>query len=529
MQKFINIAEQYVEWLALGIGVVYLGFMGWSYGYQPTLNVTIAGKSVEPGQIEKTIADGPIKDLDEKIQSSAFVPIEPPDVVAVFIDSAGDKTAIVSNYTSSFQPNPLGGAGSDQGPQEKGPITPKLAGLPKPPATIPVAIASYRTLIEFADPKFDAAAAAGGAVVPIISKDIDAVSFKCKVDAKTVSKAFSDAFGANASPKLFQTMYLRVHLWREEQSGPDKWSQPVEILPLVINPLPDIPQGPVEDQPAAVYRLWAGANQDQILHPPFYQTAKDAPPWVDPEQAAAAAVPAKAGAVAVPPAGAAAMPPAAAAQNPAFAGADLATGMFNPLQKVTDDFVIAHDETVKPDKTYRYYVQYSIFNPLFHLPKLGGEAAIKQFELSSPGMDAAQVADMSQPISIPSRTQIFVKSVQGSTVHFAVFQWSPQIKETEIVATAGDTLAPSPYMLVDVRQEPSHASYVLLVNPDGIDMRHDVIKDQKDPTFIQNERDAAAAANPTVGPVTPTTVAPGIQPPGRPGTTPQVVRPNAND
>src|ERR1700728_4843656 len=98
MQKFLNIAEQYVEWLALGIGVLYLGLMGWSYVYQSNINVTLGGKVVEPGEIDKVIAEGPIKELDQKTSSTSVVRITPPNNVIAWENGFADKAAFVDNF-----------------------------------------------------------------------------------------------------------------------------------------------------------------------------------------------------------------------------------------------------------------------------------------------------------------------------------------------------------------------------------------------------------------------------------------------
>jgi hypothetical protein len=541
MQKFLNIAEQYIQWVALGVGVLYLALMGWSYVYQPNINVTLGPKVVEPGEIEKVIAEGPIKELDEKINSDTAVDITPPDVVTAWTNGIEDKKALVENIPSVFGTNPDGGVGANSGPVNPVTDQQKLAVLPKIPAAVPVAVAAYRTMIEFPDPNFDAANAAPGAAVPLIDKDIDAASVEFKVDSNALAKAFGDAFNANPNPKLFQTMYLRVHLWREEQNANGGWDAPTEIPALSINKPADYPKDPVGQQSGLVYNAWALANQDLMIHPPFFQIAKGAPPWYMPDQAPAAAAPAAAqpdanpavapdgprpGAPlrgrqpaqpgqALPPPGQVGtdqprpnmfQPPGAFAgpfgaadrfSQPVASMEPLAAGMFDPRAKLTDDVIVAHDDTVQPDKTYRYYVQYVLYNPLFFANRIAADALARQFDVKSPDIAVAKDADKTQKITIPSRTQIFLASVQGgAAAHVKIFQWKPTISETEVVGAPGDLLAPSPYTLVDIRQDmstPAHAWYVLLVNADGKEVRRDLLKDKADPNFLQWEKDAAAA------------------------------------
>jgi hypothetical protein len=551
MQKFLQIAEQHVQWLALAIGAAYLGFMGWSYVYKPNINVTLGGKVVEPGKVDQFIVDGPITDLTHAMEeNTADVNITPKDVVTIFLHHIADASANLDLLAGVFPADLNGGGLVPNGPAGPGDQTnQKLAKLPTLPAATFVAIAPYRTMIEFADPNFDVANAAAGAVVPILQKDIDAVSVEYKVDMKALAKAFTDVFPpAIAPPQVFSTMYLRVSLYRQELDAAGKWGNQTEIPALFINKLPDLP-GPGNtppQQPAFMYESWAGANQELIIHPPFYQTAKNATTWVAPDQVAPPAAAAAGAAANVPVAnakpgvqpapgpagaplakGAGGVAPVLAPPPPAFMPSMMppAAGgwqgqVFNPLLKVADDVIIAHDDTVVPEKTYRYYLQYRLLNTLFLANRLGADAIVTQFALISPGPDVSTPTDK---VTIPSRTHIFVKNTQGGMAHFEVFQWTPNPHQTEVSATAGDALVPSPWILVDVRQDPS-GKYVLLADANGNEMRRDLLKDNADPKRLEDEKAAAAALAPAVGPLAPP---PGTAPPvpGRPGVAP----PNNNN
>lgn len=301
MQKFLKIAEQQVQWVALGVGALYLLFMAWSYGYQSDIAVTLGPqKDVQPGDVDSAIVKGPITQLDKQMEITDPIVITPPNVVAEWTKQAGDQAdlhllpVVVSGGDPTRQ---FGSVGPSDATVGEG-LLAKIGKLPQLPAAIPVAIASYRTLAQYADPTFDAAANPGVAV-PMISRDLDAVSVEFKVDMKQLSKAFTDAFQAPppappVPPKMFQTMYLQVTLFRQELDSSGKnWTPPVAkvIPPLAINVSPA--PYPSSDTPSELegrtYQFWAQSNQELILRPPFYPTAPGADPWYMPDNPPAAA------------------------------------------------------------------------------------------------------------------------------------------------------------------------------------------------------------------------------------------------
>lgn len=540
MQKFLKIAEQHVQWLALGLGALYLLFMGWSYGYQSDITVALGPqKSVEPGEIDATIAKGPIAELERQIDNQTPITITPPNVVANWTKRVSDPSD-VHLYASVFtgDPNNLGGRTPlPQGQQ----IFAKLDNVPKVPAAVPVAVAAYRTMVQYPDPAFDPTTAVQGAVAPIISNDIDAVSVKFKIDMKLLAKAFNDAFpqrvppAAALPPEIFQTMYLRVTLLREEMDASGKWGNRKEIGPLAINVVAPYPGDTPNQQEGTAYKFWARDNQELLIHPPFYPTAPGADAWYQPDNPPAAPVNAAGGAGAArgargipnpeapgplpPPAGGTFPPgglrgnlpgyPAGSTGLPGDMGGSVPANFFNPLVKVTDDFIVAHDGTVKPDNSYRYYLQYRLINPLYGSDRYATKDVANQLALLSPGPD--QDSAPTEKITIPSRMQIFVAAARDKDAHFSVFVWAPNPKETVVVAEKGDAIGPTPWTLVDIRQDPLPPKqwYVLLVDPNGNVQRRDLSKDTSDPQqkeFHERAQAAAAAA-----------AAPGAGAPGGPG------------
>src|SRR3954451_25173901 len=92
MQKVVNFLEKYVQWIALGIGALYLGLMAYSYLVEPAVQVEYAGKQRAPGEIDPAIAAGPAKGLkDAMANRDLFVspPFEPRDEIAKVIGGGG--------------------------------------------------------------------------------------------------------------------------------------------------------------------------------------------------------------------------------------------------------------------------------------------------------------------------------------------------------------------------------------------------------------------------------------------------------
>ena len=535
MQKFLKIAEQQVQWFALGIGVLYLLYMGWSYGYQSDITVSLGTqKNVEPGEIDAKIVKGPIAELDRQIGNPDPITITPPNVVASWTKRVGDPSD-VHQYASVWTGDPNGQAGHI-GPIPNGPAVVRLDKVPIIPAAIPVAVAAYRTLVQYPDPAFDPATAPAGAVAPTISEDIDATSVKFKIDMKQLAKAFSEAFpqpappAATLPPEIFQTMYLRVTLLREEQDASGAWGNRKEIPPLKINVIPDYPGDTPDQKDGTAYKFWARDNQELLIHPPFYPTAPGADAWFPPDNPPGAPLN-PAGGPGIPrggnpnapradlgipgglPPGGGTFPgglrptspgyPQGSAAPPGDMGGGVPANFFNPLLKASDDFVIAHDATVKPDKTYRYYLQYRLVNPLFGSDRHATEDVAKKLAMFSPGPD--QGAPSTDKITIPSRMQIFLAQVREKDAHFSVFVWAPNPKETLVLAERGDAIGLTPWTLVDIRQDPLPPKqwYVLLVDTNGKLQRRDANKDASDPQqkdyHDRAQAAAAAAAAPGTG------------------------------
>ena len=84
-------------------------------------------------------------------------------------------------------------------------------------------------------------------------------------------------------------------------------------------------------------------------------------------------------------------------------------------------FVWAHDETVEPDKTYRYQARYVLKNPVWGMRNaVGNPALAQQFMLIS------QASEWSEPVTAPQISRFFVAAGVGpksQNVKMEVYRW----------------------------------------------------------------------------------------------------------
>src|SRR5688572_5737534 len=64
MKKYLELVERHVQWLALGLGVVYLLWMAYSYLLQPPVSQDVPGRGPQTlSSIDPTILEGPVQQL----------------------------------------------------------------------------------------------------------------------------------------------------------------------------------------------------------------------------------------------------------------------------------------------------------------------------------------------------------------------------------------------------------------------------------------------------------------------------------
>ncbi len=167
-------------------------------------------------------------------------------------------------------------------------------------------------------------------------------------------------------------------------------------------------------------------------------------------------------------------------------------GFFDPTQLQNDIEIIAHDDTVEAGKTYRYRLVYRIYNSLFDINVISKPQITKQFAIAS------KQSEPTEAITIPQRTNFFLKSITANDVKFDVFTWEGVMKVKEIRAAPGDAIGKTVWSVVDIRHDSKKGEpYVLLSDDRGNIQRRDFRADQDNPDYknLLDEVKAAPAAS----------------------------------
>lgn len=289
MKKVTELLEKYVQWVALGLGAVYLLWMIFAYVMQPPATLQLKNKTVTPVSIEEQIVgiDGPLPKLRtamaEKSQQNFVVqpyatwiqrgmawqtPDGKPRQFALF-----DRPFISSPYrpiviaptrdvavTNPQVPLPPQGAG--------------LAVLPELPAGTPVGVSNGKALVVLPAPNQPAAPVrqppgrpgpAGAIPANAVDRNWQVPTFK--IPMQLVDQGFQSA----KVPDALQTVFLRVEIVREELDQNGQWVADPTPIPasanLVVMNLPT--PGDAKDE--AQYLTWVQGRQPDILHPPYLQ------------------------------------------------------------------------------------------------------------------------------------------------------------------------------------------------------------------------------------------------------------------
>src|SRR5687768_192247 len=94
MQKYLDLLEQHVQWIALGLGGLFLMLMVFWYVLGQPIKATAGGKELGPGEVDPATLNGPVKQLRQEIARTDIPEIPQKDYVESFvatIQGAGQK------------------------------------------------------------------------------------------------------------------------------------------------------------------------------------------------------------------------------------------------------------------------------------------------------------------------------------------------------------------------------------------------------------------------------------------------------
>lgn len=300
MQKYLKWLEKNVQWFALGLGVLYLGYTVWNYLANPPLKVELApGVVALPGDVDQIILDRAARKLEADINSTNAPKKTVTDVVQKYEARLGEQ------HTFLALNNAWGGSIYTPGAVDTTTIVtkPTIVKLPDPlPGARIAAMSTGMTVVEMPlNPAANAAAGAvaggqAGAAAPpppapgvpaaqpaLVRHDVGYNSVIATISRVALAKAFNDTLNKpGAPPDFFVTGFLQVQLLRQEQTANGQWGPAAIVAPLAIYSLPPCPGKDASVKDCMEYREWAKANQPLLTSPSFYPTAPDAPPWVPP-------------------------------------------------------------------------------------------------------------------------------------------------------------------------------------------------------------------------------------------------------
>ncbi len=297
-----------------------------------------------------------------------------------------------------------------------------------------------------------------------IGKDI--ISFRFRVEGSDLSHWLAANFkGVSIPPQLARTQVLAVIALREVQQPDGSWKSTGTVAPLAIHPLKAYPGDRAAPAAGHEFLQWASANSAEIQRPAFYNVVEGATPALPVIAVANAPLP----------------------QAPQKQRMPLGiNGNAIDLNDVPDFFELGvHDEDVLPRQTYRYRVQYKLYNPLFLNEGLSVTEVAQAFAVTS------AMSDVTSAITVPPREQFFVKALQSGRARFDLFVLDQKNKPVrqEIVAGPGDAIDGTGWTVVDIRTEHGGRElYVMLTDPLGRVVRRTRSSDEADAQYknLQN-------------------------------------------
>lgn len=300
MKKVVDFLEANVQWVALGLGVLWVLWMAWSFAINKPVAVKIGNEEMAPGSVDPYIVEHAVSDVRGKMERpvSGFN-IVSPKWAAAFRDGIANKGEQVPTLEPMIGlemvalsgPGGAGGSNTDYRDQP-------VVKLPTPP---PAVMGEARSgMSNVAAPQQLAAAngngngadgangnpdAAGGAEaqpVALSGKDIVWITSLYRIPMTELAASFRDV---KIPPDQYNTSVLEITLEREEQLPDGSWGKLTTIRPLPTVQLRPMPSEAARVKEKTDHLQWAIANVVQIVQPPFYQVLRG-DPWAAPGQAA---------------------------------------------------------------------------------------------------------------------------------------------------------------------------------------------------------------------------------------------------
>lgn len=292
MQKTLDILERNVQWIALGLGGIFLLWAVYAYVVTPPAAVDLNHAKVGAGEMSIRTEEGPAKSVQTAMTDNTGIQIPQLNVAQAFHQAMVSPAAPeLPAYAFGLTGGAGNGMASPEAPGNTHDV--RIAQLPQLP---PARVVSVQTGLSVVNPPNNVAAAnpvpprGGVAVQPVIqTQDLDWVGVFFKVPADQLKKAFEAPIaGRQMDPTLYNTTVLQVEVERQQAQGVDANGQPVwpkddqfETVPTIKIYRQEVRKMPADSAPAGQkfdYADWAEKNPQLVYTPEFYQVTGGAPP-----------------------------------------------------------------------------------------------------------------------------------------------------------------------------------------------------------------------------------------------------------
>ena len=293
MNKILAFLEKHVQWIALGLGGLYLGYMIFTYAVQtPVLEPGIASTPLTPGEVDPQILESAATPLEAAMKDTNVPEMTVPNFIDQF-KADMDFSNLAPTQLALIPDSPvLPFSGPGTSARVVVPDRP-INALPALPQAVFVDYSTGKSNVQPLVPPAGGAnppppAPAGNGVQLVAgSSDKCWVTVSYKISPSDLAKAFK---AVNIPGWTEHTTILQVQLWREEALPGGKWSDPKLTTPINSQSLLTYPATNSTDQELA-YLTWATGHVSDILQPAFYQVNKG-DPWHAPGQIIPVAAPA---------------------------------------------------------------------------------------------------------------------------------------------------------------------------------------------------------------------------------------------
>jgi hypothetical protein len=289
MQKYLEILEKNVEWIALGLGGLYLLIMVWFYVIGNPVTTQVNNQTLRPGTISEYIARTQVEGLRRNIEDTAELDMQVEPFAQRFAQSIQGEGVTLAGLPNPWINSPttmIDIPSLEEGLEFEMPEGTRVAELPQPPTPTYQAVRKGRSTVSLPEDQMPLDPLRPQrflqqAIQPAqADRDWVTVSFIIPMD--DLAREFRTK---NIPEMAAETMFLRLELVREERQADGTWAKQTIVPPSQIQQMPNFP-GPDNRIAQVQYHSWAAGNQVEIIRPGFYTVlAGDEwlPPGFDPE------------------------------------------------------------------------------------------------------------------------------------------------------------------------------------------------------------------------------------------------------